>query len=196
MSSQQKEKLKIQILNNKNKPFIKIPIMKNPFIEQKSLREIRETAWNSRFIYNKIPNYDSFKDSNVLCNKKYTNFINYKRLDNYLNSKSPKNYSLNQTNIDNNNQSNSNNAFFFSSKTRRIQTFSAKNKNFSFSTKYSLSPTSEHNINLLYFENSNLIDLNNLWNELEILQPYRNYFNYIYKELETEYKEEIYQKNL
>ena len=196
MSSHIKEKFKIQNLNNKNKPFIKIPKIKNPFNEPKSLKDMREAAWNKRFIYNKIPNYDAFKDKNVLCNKKYANFINYKKIDNYLNSKSPKNYSLNQINIDNSNQSDSNNAFFFSSKTRRIETFSAKNKNFSFNSKNSLSPTSAHNIDLVYFENPNLMNLNNLWNELGILQPYRNYFNYIYKEVETEYKEELYQKEI
>ena len=197
MSSKPKEKFKIQLLNNKNNPLIKIPKIKNPFNEPKSKKEMRETAWNNRFIYNKIPNYDSFKDKNVLCNKKYTNFINYKKIDNYLNSKSPKNYLLNQTNIDNNNQIDSSNSIFFSSKTRRIETFSAKNKNFSFKSKNSLSPLSYHNINISYFENNpNLINLNKLWDELEILKPYRNYFNYIYKELETEYKEELYQKEI
>ena len=184
------------ILNNKNKPFIKIPKIKNPFNGPKSIKEMKEIAWNQRFIYNKIPKYDSFKDKNVLCNKKYANFINYKKIDNYLKSKSPKNYLLNQTNIDNNNQNESNNTFFFSSKTRRIETFSAKNKNFSFCSKNSLSPISRHNINILYFDNPNLITLKNLWDELEILKPYRNYFNYIYKELEPEYKEELYQKEI
>ena len=145
MNSKTKEKFKIQILNNK----IKIPKIKNPFNEPKSKKNMRETLWNNRFIYNKIPNYDSFKDKNVLCNKKYADFINYKKIDNYLNSKSPKNYLLNQTNIDNNNnQIDSSNSLFFSSKTRRIATFSAKNKNFSFNSKISLSTLSYNNISI------------------------------------------------
>ena len=37
----------------------------NPF---NSVNRLREKMWNDRFIYDKIPNYDSFKDKNVLIN--------------------------------------------------------------------------------------------------------------------------------
>ena len=192
MSLPPKEKIKIPQLN-KNKSLIKIPKVKNPFNDPKTKRDIRESNWNNRFIYSKIPNYDSFKDKNVLCNKKYINFINYRKIDNYLSSKSPKNYLLNQTNIDSSNISQKDsNQLFFLNKTR-IQTFSAKDKNYSFISKNYLSPLSINNID---YNNQSLINLNKLWDELEILKPYRNYFNYIYKELETEYKEELYQKEI
>ena len=192
MSLPPKEKIKISELN-KNKSLIKIPKIKNPFNDPKTNRHIRESNWNNRFIYSKIPNYDSFKDKNVLCNKKYINFINYRKIDNYLSSKSPKNYLLNQTNIDttNINQKYSNQLLFLNK--TRIQTFSAKDKNYSFISKNYLSPLSNNNIDN---NNQSLINLKKLWDELEILKPYRNYFNYIYKELETEYKEEIYQKEI
>ena len=85
MSSLSIEKIKSHLLNNKNKTFIKIPKIKNPFNDPKTINSVREKAWNNRFIYNKIPNYDSFKDKNVICNKKYNNFTNYKKIDNYLN---------------------------------------------------------------------------------------------------------------
>ena len=133
MSTISKEKIKFLLLNNKNKPLTKIPKIKNQYNDMIINRNVRENAWNNRFIYNKIPNYDSFKDKNVLCNKKYNNFTNYKKIDNYLNSKSPNNYLLNQTNIDNS-QNDSNNFLCFTNN-KRIQAFSAKSKNFSFTTK-------------------------------------------------------------
>lgn len=34
----------------------------------KSVNAIREKNWDDRFIYNKIPQYNSFKDKNVLIN--------------------------------------------------------------------------------------------------------------------------------
>ena len=196
MSTISKEKIKSLLLNNKNKPLTKIPKIKNQYNDMIINRNVRENAWNNRFIYNKIPNYDSFKDKNVLCNKKYNNFTNYKKIDNYLNSKSPNNYLLNQTNIDNS-QNDSNNFLCFTNNTR-IQAFSAKSKNFSFTTKNNLSPLSNLNINISYVDNNtqNLYNLKKLWDELEILKPYRNFFNYIYKELETEYKEEFYKKGI
>jgi len=196
MSTISKEKIKSLLLNNKNKPLTKIPKIKNQYNDMIINRNARENAWNNRFIYNKIPNYDSFKDKNVLCNKKYNNFTNYKKIDNYLNSKSPNNYLLNQTNIDNS-RNDSNNFLCFTNNTR-IQAFSAKSKNFSFTTKNNLSPLSNLNINISYVDNNtqNLYNLKKLWDELEILKPYRNFFNYIYKELETEYKEEFYKKEI
>ena len=44
---------KINTLNTKNTPFIKIPKIKNLFQEQKKINEIKEKSWNSRFVYNK-----------------------------------------------------------------------------------------------------------------------------------------------
>ena len=137
MSSLSKEKRKSEIFSIKNNPFNKTSKIKNHFIiNPKTNKNSRENIWNNRFIYNKIPNYDSFKDKNVLCNKKYNSFANYKKIDNYINSKKPENYVLNQTNIDNS-QNDSNNVVFFTNK--RLQAFSAKSKNFSFSTKNNLS---------------------------------------------------------
>ena len=195
MSSVPKEKRKSEIFSIKNNPFIKTPKIKNHFISSKPKKNIRENIWNNRFIYNKIPNYDSFQDKNVLCNKKYNNFANYKKIDNYLNSKKPNHFFLNQTNIDNS-QNDSNNIIFF--KNKRLQAFSAKNKNFSFCSKNSLSPLSNLKINISYVDNNNqnLYNLKKLWDELEISKPYRNYFQYIYQELETEYKEEFYKKEI
>ena len=185
MSSLSIEKIKSHLLNNKNKTFIKIPKIKNPFNDPETINSVREKAWNNRFIYNKIPNYDSFKDKNVFFNKKFTKFINYK---------SQKNYLLNKTNIDIQNNSNKN--LVLTNKKRR-QTFSEKIKNFSFSTN-NLSSLSNLKINISLVDSytQNLINLNKIWDELEILKPYRNYFNYIYKELETEYKEEFYKKEI
>ena len=191
MNLTSKDKFKIQLINNKKTPFIKIPKIKNLFNDTKFKNKIREDAWNQRFIYNKIPKYDSYKDKNVLCNKN-ANFLNYKTKDNYLNSKSQKNY-INQTNIDINTKNDINNSLFLAIN-NRIQTLSPKNKNFSFSPKNSLSP----NLHISFFDynNKKLNNLRILWDELGILKPYRNYFNYIYKELETEYKEELYEKEI
>ena len=194
MNLTSKDKFKIQLINNKKKPFIKIPKLKNPYNELKTKNKIREEEWNKRFIFYKIPNYDSFRDKNVLCNKNKNN-ANLKKIDNYLDYKSPRNYILNQTNIDINNRREKNNSLFFSIN-NKIQTLSPKNKNFSFISKNVLSPIANIHISLYDYNNKNLTNLKNLWDELGILKPYRNYFKYIYKELETEYKEEMYLKEI
>ena len=52
----------------------------------KSVNVLREQQWDNRFIYDKIPNYDSFLDKNVLLNfKKKMSFISKK---NWKNKKS------------------------------------------------------------------------------------------------------------
>lgn len=187
---------KINTLNTKNTPFIKIPKIKNLFQEQKKINEIKEKSWNSRFVYNKIPYYDSYKDKNVLCYKKFSNYLSYRKIENYLNQKSSKNDSININNY-------SRKKFYFNRNDNPL-VYSYENKQKSFSANYGGNYIKDNshlyctisNYSNRDYSNPNLINLYKLWDELEISNPYRKYFNFIYKELETEYKDEIYQKEI
>ena len=138
---------------------------------------------------------------------KIKNFLKYKKKEKSLSPNLKINDILNKTNIDNfkiNNYNINNNIYTYRNKlspfTKRIKILSTKNKNknFSFILKKSSSPLST-NISLNY-QNGNYVNQNfnlyKLWDELAILKPYRKYFNYIYKELDTEYKEELYKKEI
>ena len=196
MNLQDRNRPKNLYLGNKNKSIIKIPKFINPFKYSRSQRILlRETKWNNRFIYNKIPNYDSSRDKNVICGKKHNNLINSKKIDHYINTKTPKNYSLNQTNIDSNNNVNCLNCYSPSNYVKkdnidRIKTMYSKKK------KYNIILNNCCSQNYIKMDNPSLTNLNQLWDELEISFQYRNYFHYIYKELEPEYKEELYQKEI
>ena len=191
MNQQSKEKIKNQHFSNKTKSLIKTHKIKLPLKDISITKSLRESKWNNRFIYNKIPNYDSFKDKNVFYNRKFKTFNIYKKIYPYLNTKSPRNNSLSQINNDNSviKKEKYNRPTLSSNK----KTIYAKDKNFSFISKNSFSPLAKHCIDI---DNPSLIYLKKLWDELEVLKPYRNFFNYIYKELDSEYKEELYQKEI
>ena len=145
----------------------------------KSLHIIRENNWNNRFIYNKIPEYDSYKDKNVKINlsiKSYSNRkdMNTNSTENKINEEeNPLNTLVPLTNKIN-----------FKNGRNLIRTSSAKMKNISF------------NNNLKYINMINLNNINKLWDELCISKTYRKLFCVIYKELNDEDKQKIYQKKI
>lgn len=194
-----------------------------------SVNGLREKLWDDRFIYDKIPNYDSFKDKNVLINlRRKCNSSSRKQLGNayrgnpinfmdnslylfrplsnkttvlhpILNGKNSiktisaktrdnkYNYLNNNRNWDFNfNNFNNKNNLFFGLSNKKIEN---KKKEEMFSIN--------NNDNNNTFNNINIINLNNiikLWDELYVINTYRKLFCVIYKELDDEDKEKLYQK--
>ena len=62
-------KIKNTFYNLKKSPIHMHPKFKKKYERINSVNAIREKQWNDRFIYEKIPNYDSSNDKNVLINK-------------------------------------------------------------------------------------------------------------------------------
>jgi len=185
-----------------------------------SVNGLREKNWNDRFIYDKIPNYDSFKDKNVLINLRAKCNSSRRKLGNALRG-NPLSF------IDNS-------LYLFrplSNKTSfvhplintkyGIKTISAKTRDINYKNNNNRNIDSHRNY-LLYgfnnkrlenkkkeeilsktnniennFNNINLINLNKiikLWDELSVIKNYRKLFCVIYKELDDEDKEELYQR--
>ena len=57
-------------ISRKLSPITKLSIPSRPFSRVKSVTGQRKKPWNRRFIYNKIPDYYSIKDKNVINAKK------------------------------------------------------------------------------------------------------------------------------
>ena len=179
----------------------------------KSVNAIREKNWDDRFIYNKIPQYNSFKDKNVLINLRKKCHSSRKKLG--ITRGNPSNIiesSLylyrplsNKTTI----------GYPFINGKNSMKTISAKERHFIYNSNKKndfnykkfllfgdnkiLDNYKKYEIlnNKDGFNNINIINLNNiikLWNELSINNTYRNLFCVIYKELDDEDKEELYQK--
>ena len=57
-------------LQSKKSPININSRLKKKFKRVKSVNALREKYWNNRFIYDKIPDYDSYNDKNVLVKLK------------------------------------------------------------------------------------------------------------------------------
>ena len=181
MTSFQNEKLK-QIFRQNNKPSTNNSLISRRNLQRvKSVHILRENKWNDRFIYNKIPEYDSYKDKNVKINlstrknnKNLSNLNSQNSMDNKINEEeSPFDLnapSTNKTNLKNGKRLN------------RIASAKRRDNN--------------SNINLKYLNMINLNNINKLWDELCVSKSYRNLFCVIYKELNSEDKQKIYQKEI
>ena len=209
----------------KKSPIYLNPKLKTKFKRVNSVNGLREKLWDNRFIYDKIPIYDSFKDKNVLINlrtksnssrKKVGNTIRGNQLNFIDNSlylfrplsnkmtilhplingkKANKTISAKTRDINykTNYRKNINNDFIFNNKNHL---YGLNNKKYENPQKSEVfSKTKNNNDN--NFNNINLINLNNiikLWDELYIIKNYRKLFCAIYKELDDEDKEELYQR--
>ena len=187
----------------------------------KSVNALRERQWDDRFIYEKIPYYDSFNDKNVLINYKKKYNSSRKKFAN-INHKSPLNFAdnllnlyrplSNKTTILHPIISGKNNKNIFkttSARTRVINDMSKRNNNYinknsllynSYKKKFENLQKDDF-FSIASFENNlsdiNLLNLKNiikLWDELFVNNNYRKLFCVIYKELDDEDKEELYQK--
>ena len=195
---------------------------KKKYKRVKSVNVLREQHWNNRFIYDKMPDYDSYNDKNVLlrldkkCNssrKKHGKYLPGIPL--YFNDNSLYLYRplSNKANIIHPLINNKNIIKTFSAKTRDINDinnlsdnkikFNQNNfliyddRNLKIENYKKDEILNKANINENNFSNINLINLNNiikLWDDLFVIKNYRKLFCVIYKELDNEDKEELYQR--
>ena len=190
MNALQNEQLKKLYLQNKRAQNASSISLKK-INRVKSVYIKRENNWNDRFIYNKIPEYDSSKDKNVRINLSIKSYSGRRDLNNFKNMRTQNIFQNKLTNGDNSlniyspplsykttiNHKNGRNIFKISS---------AKMRNMSFN----------NDNNLKYINMINLNNINKLWDELCVGKSYRNLFSVIYKELNDEDKQELYQKEI
>ena len=210
--------LKNYFLQIKRSPMLSANKMKRKIKRVKSVNAIREKNWDDRFIYDKIPLYDSKNDKNVLINlntkchsgnRKFGNKgINFP--DNSLQLYRPLS---NKTTMNHLLINSKNNLMVPSAKSRDINfrnEIALGNKYKSFLEhgtnytngieKYKLTEnknTTKNNIDTNNFNVINIINMNNLkkmWDDLAVNINYRKLFEVIYKELDEENKEELYKK--
>ena len=196
---------------------------KKRFQRVKSVNILREKQWNDRFIYDKIPDYDSSHDKNVLlnfktkCNSSRKNIGNiihrvplsfidnslylYRPLSNkttvmhpLIGSKkaiktvSAKNRDMNF--ISNRNINFNNKNFLYSSTNKeKLEKIENLKKNEVLNRTNNESQNNFNNINVI-----NLKNIMKLWDELSVNKNYRKLFCVIYKELDDDDKEELYQR--
>ena len=215
MSTLQKG-LKNYFLQIKRSPLLSANKMKKKIKRVKSVNALREKQWDDRFIYEKIPLYDSKNDKNVLINlrskcnsgnRKYGTFKGLNFQDNSLFLYRPLS---NKTTMNHLFINNKNGLKMASAKSRDIN-FRNENNNLNNKYKSFLEYGPNHtngfenykrsenknNIDTNNFNAINLINLNNLiklWDEFAVNKNYRKLFSVIYKELDDENKEELYKR--
>ena len=210
--------LKNYFLQIKRSPLLSANKMKKKIKRVKSVNALREKNWDDRFIYDKIPLYDSKNDKNVLINlrekcksgnRKFQNKgINFP--DNSLFLYRPLS---NKTTIDHLFINSKNNMKMPSAKSREINFRNdnnltnkyksylecGQNKSNGFEN-YQKNEIKNNNENIDSTNNFNVISLINLnslmrmWDDLAVNKNYRKLFSVIYKELDDENKEELYKK--
>ena len=212
--STDKRSLKNYFLQIKRSPLLSSNKMKKKIKRVKSVNALREKQWDDRFIYDKIPLYDSKNDKNVLINlncksnsgnRKFGNkginfpdnslFI-YRPLSNkttmnhlFLNGKN--NMKMPSAKSRDLNFRNEN---ILGNKYKSFLEYGGNNANAFENYKKS---ENKNNIDSSNFNVINLINLNNImkmWDELGVNKTYRKLFSVIYKELDDENKEELYKK--
>ena len=210
--------LKNYFLQIKRSPMLSANKMKRKIKRVKSVNALREKNWDDRFIYDKIPLYDSKNDKNVLINlntkchsgnRKFGNKgINFP--DNSLQLYRPLS---NKTTMNHLLINSKNNLMVPSAKSRDInfrneivlgnkyKSFLEHGTNYTNGIeKYKLTEnknTTKNNIDTNNFNVINIINMNNLkkmWDDLAVNINYRKLFEVIYKELDEENKEELYKK--
>ena len=173
--------------------------------DQNSVNYLKEKSWNKRFIYNKIQKYDSSKDKNIIANLiKNDNmncYHNAMKKNNIIlksfysmNKGRRKSIEYNKTNIKINyhrigkNMKKSsliNNSF--SSNIYLNKNKYPKNRNLS-----SDFIENKNNINKILNQNHNSPDkLTKIWNDLCILEPYRELFNILITQLSSKKREDF-----
>ena len=190
-----KDKNKLKIAKKTNIPLIKIPKISNPFTISNSQRGSKDISFENNLIFHRILNKDIFIDKN---NKKYKpNTINsaFRKIDSYNKQNTTKNSVLNRTK----------NLYLYNNQLKpksslnsyRLKMFYYDQNNKKNLTQKNFNmPKINNNFNLNYVDinSTNMINLEKMWDEFGINKQYRNYFKYIYKELETDYKENLYLK--
>ena len=201
--------LKNYFLKIKRSPLLSANKMKKKIKRVKSVNALREKNWDDRFIYEKIPLYDSKNDKNVLINlgqkcnsgnRKYDNIKNFNFNDNslFLYRQFSNKTTMNHLFLNNKNSIKLSSA---KSKDINFRNDNLGNKYKSF-LDYGPNHTiglenKNNNIDTNSFNAVNLINLNflnKMWDELCVNKNYRKLFTVIYKELDDENKEELFKK--
>ena len=164
-----------------------------------------ENAWNKRFIYYKIPNYDSTKDKNVIdpnqlkipTSNCYYNAIrnNYNSTKKLRHSKIKKQYMKNKDKIYLN---------CSCKDLRHKKICSNNNKNNSMKIEKNNSPNLSRINTKIYLNNDkNKKNINaipekliKIWNDLCILDPYRELFNIIVEQLDENGKNNFIEREI
>ena len=206
--------LKNYFLKIRSSPLLSANKFKKKLKRVKSVNALREKQWDDRFIYEKIPLYDSKNDKNVLinlgdkCNSGNRKYANFKGLHFQDNSLYLYRQLSNKTTM---------NHLFLKNK-NAIKLGSAKSKDINFrndnlANKYKsfleYGPNHTNGIeNYKRSENKNSMDtndfnamnlinlnfLNKIWDEFGVNKNYRKLFTVIYKELDDENKDELFKK--
>ena len=187
-------------------PLTKLSTQSRPFSRVKSVNEQRKKPWNRRFIYNKIPDYDSTKDKNVVNPKKLRissmkknnifdiNYITYQQSKMYQDMKKNSIKGFNRTmsgfftHYSGRNKEFGNNRNIISPSTNSMFTKNTFMKNIN-NTNMSM------NINL-NINDEKFNEIKKLWNELSILVSYKELFITIYNQLSGEEKEQLIKKEI
>ena len=197
-----KEKIRIKKFSKIKKPIIKIPKISNQFPHPKTHRENKEISWDNNFLFQKIKNKNNSQEKIKFNKKNWTHknslHSSHKNITNFFEK------NLNITNnsiLDKILNKTPNNPIYPRNRLlsyRKKMIFSAKNKldNLTQRNIYTPQLKNEFNFTNVDVNSTNLMNLEKKWNEFDINKQYRNYFKYIYRELEPEYKEELYNKEI
>ena len=190
-------------LSRKLSPLTKITNQSRPFSRVQSVNAIRKKPWNKRFIYNKIQEYDSTKDKNVIYPKKLrVNSVKNNVFDkNYITYQQSKMYQTYKNIIKPFNRAMSG---FFSHYSHKVSDFGTNRNIIPPSINSTLNKNNSvknNNINLkvnmsISYNDENLNAIRKQWNELNVLGSYRELFIIIYSQLPKEEKEQIYKKEI
>ena len=202
MNNQEKnQKEETNQLSRRMSPITKITTSSRPFSRIKSVTGQRKKPWNRRFIYNKMPDYYSIKDKNVIIAKKIRlNSVNKKNIfdSNYITyqqSKRNKRFLIKPFSrtmsgfLSNYNRATSNE---YTTNRNLISplTYNAHSRN-------NLMKNSNTNVNLnINVNEGNFNKIKKLWNELCVYSSYRELFMIIYNQLSGDEKEQIYKNEL
>ena len=181
-------------------PLTKASTQIRPFAHIKPITDTRKRPWNTRFIYNKIPDYYSMKEKNVSIPKKLrlnsvkknivfdVNYMNCQNKSNHLKKLPPRPFSKTMSDFFSQNNGGANSEVHSQRKFVIPMTNSALNRKDIFKNSNSYLnidiPINDDNIN----------KIKRLWNDLCVASSYRELFIVIYKQLSGEEKEQLFKK--
>ena len=201
MNNRANQKEETNQFTRKLSPVTKLSTPSRPFSRVKSVTGQRKKPWNRRFIYNKIPDYYSIKDKNVINAKKLRlNSVKKKNVfdTNYITYQQSKMNQIKKYPIKPFNRTMSG---FFSHYTRGINNDFTTNRNIispltnSAFNRNNLMKNINLNINV-NVNDENFNKIKKLWNELCVISSYRELFIIIYNQLTGDEKENLYKKEL
>ena len=200
----------LKIVSGKNSPQKKFANRPHARLGRiKSQDEKKHIPYNTNSLYTKNTVLNSILDKNFLL-RKTANKLKNRKLEN-INSfsfKEKQKITLKRKNLNINKLSNivkkekkittqkinspNNNNIFNEAK---LKTMSAKVRDINID-KNNLFSQNTFKLKKNFFENIKIKNIISLWNELEVLNPYRKYFFFIFKELEEEEQENLYEKEI